>query len=271
MTSLRIILLLTVCCIITNCSNTRTVTPQKTEVSYTIDGSISDWNRNETEVENQESVAYYTAYDDDFLYLYITIKSAVKNNQIRQSGYIIYLNHSKETRKKTGIGFPAGSFNLLREDPGAFRSFTSESDWFEDPANREFLTELANDNFKRVMVVERPDGNSSAEYGFVDISQLEIDGMELAYDESRLTSIEMKIPLDGSSVFGITRKNLWLGFAIEPPDFKMDNSNYNVSGQSRNRGMYGSRSNRQPSVSQMRHSLYRNLGQYERWYLLRLQ
>ncbi len=203
------------------------------------------------------------------MYLFIDIKSPIKNSQIKQSGYIVYLNHSKDTRKRVGIGFPAGSFNLLRQDPGTYRSFTDDPDWLENTANREFLSELAEENFERVMIVERVDGSSSAEYGFVDPSQLEVDGMEIAYNDGRLISIEMKIPLDGSSVFGITSNDVWLGFAVEPPDFNLNQNDYNVS-NNRSTGRYGSQ-NRQPSSTQMRQYMNRNLGQYERWYRLQIQ
>ncbi|MEX0648717.1 MAG: hypothetical protein WEA56_14365 [Balneolaceae bacterium] len=251
------------------CSNTRTATAPEINNTLSIDGNLSDWNTGESIVENTETVNYYAAHDNDFLYLFIDIKSPFKENSIQRSGLVIYLNHSKETRKRIGIGFPSGSFNLLREDPGAFNSLQNDSDWLGKPGNQELLSELAKENFERVIIVERADGKSNPEYGFADRSQIEIDGFAISTNEdSRLTSIEMRIPLDGSSIFGIRKENVWLGFSVDPPDFRINEQQYDVSGRSQN-NRYGNR-RRPPSASEQRRALSRNLGEYERWYRLNL-
>lgn len=250
------------------CSNTRTATAPKITNSFlSIDGNLSDWKTDESIVENTEAVNYYATYDDEFLYLFVDIRSPSKEHAIQRSGFIIYLNHSKDTRKRMGLAFPSGSFNLLRENPGAYNSLINDSDWLQDPGNQEFISELAQENFDRVMIVERADGKSNPEYGFADRSQIEIDGFAIATDEnSRLTTIEMKIPLDGSSIFGIEKENLWLGFAVEPPDFRIREQQTDVTGR---QSQYGNRQRRSNSADQRR-SLSRNLGEYERWYHLEL-
>lgn len=269
MHNFRFIILPLVFCTLAACSNTHSVTTPKTDRSITIDGNLSDWNTGESLIENTETVNYYSAYDDNFLYLFIDIKSPFTDNAIQRSGLIVYLNHSEEMRKRTGIAFPSGSFNLLREDPRSFESLRTDPDWMNTPANQERLSELAKENFSRIMIVERPDGKSNPEYGFADLSQLEVDGFAISTNEnSRLTTVEMRIPLDGSSVFGIQKQDLWLGFAIEPPDFRISEQNYNVSGRAQT-DRYGNRI-RRPNASDQRRALNRNLGAYEKWYRLQL-
>lgn len=256
--------------ILSGCSSSRTVTAPKTDTSLSIDGNLNDWQTGESLIENTESISYYATYDDNFLYLFVDIKSPFTENSIQNSGFTIYLNHSKDLRKRIGVSFPTGSFNLLREDPGTYQTFLSDSDWFNNPGNQEFLKELAEDNFERIMITERADGKSNPDYGFTDRSQLEVDGFEIATnDDSRLTTIEMRIPIDGTSIFGIQKESLWLGFAIEPPNFVINDSQYDATAQNRNQGRYGNRSRyRQPSASDQRRVLSRNLGEYERWYQL---
>lgn len=255
---------------LSGCSSSRTVTAPKTDTSLSIDGNLNDWQTGESLIENTESISYYATYDDNFLYLFVDIKSPFTENSIQNSGFTIYLNHSKDLRKRIGVSFPTGSFNLLREDPGTYQTFLSDSDWFNNPGNQEFLKELAEDNFERIMITERADGKSNPDYGFTDRSQLEVDGFEIATnDDSRLTTIEMRIPIDGTSIFGIQKESLWLGFAIEPPNFVINDSQYDATAQNRNQGRYGNRSRyRQPSASDQRRVLSRNLGEYERWYQL---
>ena len=245
------------------CGSTNTFTPHQQSSSLSIDGNLSDWNTNQSLFESRDEAYYYASYDDDFIYLFIDIKSPYKDRAIRQSGIIIYLSDNEDQRKRIGVGFPAGSFNLLRENPGAFSSMVRDTDWFSKPENRETLERLSENLFSRVMIVERFDGSSNPEYGFVDKSQLEVDGIEIAADtDSRHLSIEIKIPRDGSSIFQFSEQRLWLGFAIEPPNFRQQTeSSYSTSHNNRN--MHGTRQQRAP-----RQNLARAFGAMERWYQL---
>lgn len=263
---LTISITLFVSILFTGCGSTNTISLQEASDQPVIDGSLSDWSVNQTRLNSEDDVNYYAKYDDNHLYLFIEITGPYKDRAIRQSGFIVYLNDNEEERKHTGIGYPSGSFNLLRENPAAFDNFLRESDWLTTPSNRETLVNLENEIFDRVMIVERPDGRNP-EYGFVDPSLIEVDGMEIAADTlSRYISIEMKIPRHGNSLYNFNENTVWLGLAIETPPFRInDNNEYNTT-TDRQRDMYGNR--RQPRPT--RQNISRSLGEYEKWFRLEL-
>lgn len=252
------------------CGSTTQFSAPEIQRDITIDGTLSDWDISESLLDARDDANFYTSYDDEFLYLFVDIRSPFKDRAMKQSGFIVYLSDDKDLRKKIGIGFPSGSFNLLREYPNQYNSFLRESDWFSKPANRELLEQLEEEVFERVMIVERPDGKSNPEYGFVELSQLQVDGIEIAVDRNRrYISIELKVPRDGSSLYGFKSNRVWLGLAIETPNFRLQNDNdYTTTRQDRRTGMYGGRQQpRAPSRSNMA----RNLGEFEQWYRINLE
>jgi hypothetical protein len=251
--------------LLAGCSSTEQVTVYQPEEPITVDGSLSGWDTTASLLKESDDIRYFAAVQDDFLHLFIDVRSPFKENTIRQLGLIVYLSNSESNRKDVGIAYPAGTFNLLRENPGAFNSFTTDREWSQNRENVELINELSENIFSQIMIIERPDG-SNAEYGFVDRSMLEIDGFEIYADEeqSRL-SIEMKIPINSSSVFNIQRDNLWLGFAIEPPRFRYRDEN-NTSSTQRRRGAYGQR---QPGM--MRTQSRQSLPSEEEWFILNIE
>ena len=248
------------------CSSTRTVSPPQVSQPPEIDGNITGWDLQNTVIEQTDVADYYAKQDDEFLYIYVDIKSAAHNQAMMQSGFIIYLGNSKEDRNRTGIAFPSGTFNLLRENPAVYDSFLNNEEWFRDPQNIERLEELQEDIFDRVMIVERI--GSDANYGFIDKEQLQVDGIDIESGENRrLTTIEMRIPLNTSSVYSISGDELWLGFEIDPPNFRIQN-NDNTSMANRRQG-YG-RGGMYQGSNAARMNMRQRMGQYERWYLLEL-
>lgn len=248
------------------CSGTKTITTQKVENEKTIDGNLSGWNLNETLIESSEAVNYYASYTDDYLYVYVDLKSPGFERAMRNSGFIIYLSSDRNSRKNRGVGFPAGTFNLLREYPDLYRSFLNDPEWGQDPANRELMNDLSDENFSRVLIVERREGSSSPQYGFVTHTQLQSDGISMEVNnDRRLFGIELRVPLDGDSIYGIRKGEVWLGFSIEPPDFRMRNS-YDSSHQTSRGNMQRGRRN-----TNTRQSMQQRLGQYEKWFKLDVQ
>ncbi|MCC5915604.1 MAG: hypothetical protein JJU46_14610 [Balneolaceae bacterium] len=250
------------------CGSTNTIQTAKADREMTIDGSISDWNTSATRIQAKDNANYYAAYDEDFIYIFIDIRDIRKDRAVRQSGLIVYLSDDEDRRRQVGIGVPPGTFNLLRENPQTYNNFIREADWTSKPENREILNRLEGELFDRVMIVEREDGRSNPEHGFVDFSQLEVDGIEIAMDtSSRFLSVEMKIPRDGSTIFPFSGDEVWLGFALETPNFRHSQSNEYEASQA-SRGGYGgaSRQQRQPSSRDMS----RALGEFDDWYLLQM-
>jgi len=252
-----------------SCGSTNQFNPAQLNSSITVDGNLSDWNTTQTLFDDRDQANYYSAYDEDFLYLFIDIRGAMKDMSIRRSGFTVYISDDEETRKSVGVSFPPGTFNLLREFPGAFSSFTRESDWMSKPENRELMENLNDELFDRVMIIQRTNSDGDASYGFIDSSQLEVDGMEIAVNsESRTIGLEMKIPRDGTSIYGFSGDNVWLGFEIEPPEFRIQGSSEYSATTSGRRDQYG---NQQRPRRTSNADISRNLGQMERWHIIQFE
>ncbi len=219
-----------------SCSSTEQLTLQEVEGPIEVDGSLSSWNTDTFRLNTSDEIQYHATLYEDFLYVFVDVRNPIADRAIRQMGLIVYLSNSRDDRNKVGIGYPAGSFNLLREYPNAYNEFITDEEWGQKPENIELMNDLSEDLFSKVMIVERYDDRP--EHGFVDKSQLEIDGMEIATDEDRrYVSLEMKIPIDGSSIYNVTKNDLWIGFAVEPPSFRIrHDSNSNLSRQDRRYG-----------------------------------
>jgi len=240
MNQLSAIYFLILILLLTACSSTQQISVHHLDESITVDGSLSDWNTTDALLKETDNIRYFAAIHDEFLHLFIDVRSPFKENTIRQLGMIVYLSNSESDRKNVGIAYPPGTFNLLRDNPGAFNSFLTDQEWGQNPENVELMNDLSEDLFSRVMIVERPDG-SNAEYGFVELSRLEIDGFEIYADEERSRmSIEMRIPINDSSIFNLRQEDLWVGFAIEPPRFRFRNES-DMSATRQQRGGYGQR------------------------------
>lgn len=266
--SLRIVSALTLLSVLfIGCSGTKTINTPQTDQSPEVNGNLSGWNLEASLIEQTDAVSYYATHDRDFLYLFVDVKSPAKNHAIKQSGFIIYLSNSEENQKQTGIAFPSGTFNLLRENPSVYQSFLSDQEWFQKPQNREMLESMENQIFNRIMIVEQ--NESSTNHGIIDKDRLQIDGIELSSGENRrLTSIEMRVPLNSSSIYNLHGNEIWLGFEINPPNFRIQSDNTTTGNQQG----YGRGSGRRMSQSSenRRATLRQQMGQYERWYKLSL-
>ena len=252
--------------VVAGCSSTMTINTPETADSPEIDGNISDWNMQETLIERTDIADYYATHDKEFLYLYIDVKSPGHNQAMKQSGFIIYLSSgSEEQRNRMGLAFPSGTFNLLRENPAAYESFTTDQEWFQEPQNRNRLETLESAIFNRVMVVERI--KSDTNYGFIEKERLQVDGIEIETgDNRRLITIEMQVPLNSSSIYNLNGEEIWLGFEIDPPNFRIQDNN--TSGV--NRQGYGRRSGMSQTTNTTRMNMRQRMGQFETWYLINL-
>lgn len=246
------------------CSGTKQLTVVQKEEALPVNGNLSGWTTASTLINSSEEINYHAYIHDNNLYLFVDVRSPRLDAAIRQSGLIVYLSNSEENRKRVGIGYPAGSFNLLRESPSTFNSFTTDVEWMRKPENVERVRGLQDDIYSRVMIVERFEGQSNPEYGFVEKHLVEIDGIEIASDqERRMVSLEMKVPLDGSTIYNVEKGNIWVGFALEPPIFRFRNTDTMMSDQ-HSRGMYGQRNRNVQRQSSQPRMLSR-----EDWYILR--
>ena len=248
-----------------SCSGTKQITVHQKSEPLPVDGSLAGWTTGSTLLNDSEDIRYHAYIHDDILYLFADVRSPMLDRAIRQSGLIVYLSNSEERRRNVGIGYPTGSFNLLREYPGAYNGFTTDQEWGRKPENVELMTNLYEQIFDRIMIVERYEGSSRPEYGFVEKHQIEIDGIEISTDpDRRLISLEMKIPLDGSTLYRVQKGDIWLGFALEPPTFRMRNDSDALASQQSRGGMYG----QQGRAQQRQRSQPRMLSRDD-WFILR--
>lgn len=261
----RFILLLFPLVVLMGCSGPQQLTVHQQDQPLEVDGNLSNWNTNEALLKSDGGIDYYATVVGNNLYLFVDVKGIMKYSAITKSGLIVYLSDSEENRKNSGLAFPVGSFNLLRQYPNAFEEFTTDLEWTRQPENTQLLEDLSDQLFTNIMIVERPLGNNDPEYGFIDKSQLEIDGFEIAgNEEQRFISMEMKIPLSQTSLFNPTQDKVWLGFSIEPPDFNFRNESSSTPSQ---RESYGQRSQRQANIN---YAMSRNLGESDEWFLIKL-
>lgn len=250
-----------------NCSGPEQLSVFQGDKVLEVDGNLTNWNTNETLLKSTSEVDYYATTYGNNLYIFVDVKGLVKHSGILKSGLIVYLATSEENRRRTGMAYPPGSYNLLREYPNSFESFTTEAEWSRKPENIEMLENLQEDMYSSIMIVERPDDSNRPEYGFIDKSQIEVDGIEIAANqERRFISIEMKIPLGETPLFNLSKNKIWLGFSIEPPEFNFRDESSNVSNRQRNN--YAQRSRREAN---MRYAISRNLGQGEDWFIINVE
>jgi hypothetical protein len=263
--------LITILILLTGCGSTETFTAHQKTSDIEINGSLSGWPSSEALIHNSDSFDYYVMQDDQNLYVYVDFKSPFYNHSVENSGFILYISEDEDNRKRRGLGYPTGAFNLLRDDPATFRDMTRDAEWLGNSQNFRRLESLQEENFNQVMIVERYEDHD-AQYGFVTFSQIEAEGLELAAArDRRYYGLEFKIPLDQSAPFELLPgKTYWIGFAIEPPEFSfrnMDEMNQFSSQYRNQRGVYP---RNRTSTSNQQAQLRRQLGQYEQWFLLEL-
>lgn len=263
------VLLLFVCFSFYACSGTKVMTPNKSSEELSIDGNLSDWSLGNSLLEESESVNYYVTHTDNFLYLYVDVRSPAMNNAMKQSGFTVYLSNSEGERKKAGILYPAGTFNLLRSsNPAEYQTFLRDPEWIQKQSSSKLLQDLEKEVFEQPMIVERYDDSSNAQRGFVSMDQLEVDGIQISVNQDRrLIGLEMKVPVNRSSVFNINNEeDIWLGLEIDPPDIRIS-SEYDSTSRNSQQRMGGQQRNNQGN---QRANLRRSMGQYEQWFKLNL-
>jgi len=260
-----VIFLIILAASLSSCSGTKSIVTPATDHQVAVDGTLTGWDLEKSVLDRSEVIDYYATHDNEYIYLYIDVKSPAQNNAMRNSGLIIYISSNKDSRKKTGIAFPAGSFNLLREDPNKYNSMLNDREWLQNPRNLQILELLESEIFDRIMIVE--ESRAGKDYGFINKDQLQIDGIQIAAGEGRrLMSVEMRVPVDESSFFNLEGNRVWLGFEIDPPDIRINQEDPATANQ---RDRYGQRRRiSEQAGNQM--NFRRQMGEYEEWFLLNL-
>ncbi|MEX0769819.1 MAG: hypothetical protein WD035_03745 [Balneolaceae bacterium] len=254
-----------------SCSSTETLTTFHTDQAPAVNGQLAGWPTGEAAIHQSETFDYYAMRDSDYLYIYVDFLNPFYNEAVNSSGFILYLSKNEKNKKRRGLGFPSGTFNLLRENPATFKEMTTDNKWFQKPQNQETLEELRKNNFNQILIVERYEDSNNPQYGFVTKSQLEAQGVELEVStDRRYYGLEYKIPLNQSAPFELEPdETYWIGFAIEPPEFRYPEPQTDMTRSNRygNRGYGNRRPQRRGNQNLM---IRRQMGQTEDWFKIRI-
>jgi hypothetical protein len=255
--------------LLSGCGSTETISTYQKDSEIVVDGNLSGWPTSGALINDQDTFNFYVMQDSENLYIFVDFRSPLYNQAIENSGFIVYLSDDENNKKRRGIGYPAGAFNLLREDPAAYREMTRDAEWYSNTRNQQRLESLQEENFENVMIVERFDSGSNPQYGFVTHEQIAAEGVELAAErDQRYYGLEFKIPLDGSAPYELEPgKTYWLGFAIEPPEF-----NFRDTGMQQNHNRYRDRRRgARYGTSDQRALMRRQMGQFEEWFKIEIR
>jgi len=251
----------------TGCSSSRTVSSVWSPQTITIDGSFSDWPRENIQIENNPEYDMYLANDDEFLYIYLIIKSQQVYNNIEQFGLNLYFDTERRFRRSFGIVYPIGILNSISNIPGARMEYLQNPGWGNLQENRQLLESVRRDMPERVMLVQRSNRRETLRPAMVNIEALRAQGIDMRIDDqSRLLNIEMKIPLRSSRTrqFAIEAepgKPIYVGFEVQPPsvdDLIQDEPQHNVAASDRYTSAVARRQEAMQSMNQLR-------GEFSRW------
>lgn len=259
---------------------------QGNSVAYAIDGLSNDWNLEKTALLRDELMNFHAATDQQNLYLFVDIKAEFYKAALSRSGFTIYLSNDEDNKRARGVTYPAGAFNLLRDDPNFYDEFLSSPDWIQSPANQDLLKELERDIYDLTMVSEKSDGKQKAQFGTYALERITSEGTQVAVDtSSRYVSFEWKIPLDRTIPFQLQPGKILIGFTIEPPQFVFrEDASEDLTRRQSAMGGYGGYGGygyggyggagyygggrRQSSQSQGQ-LLRRALGEYDKWFTVK--
>lgn len=253
----------------------------QTDGAPTIDGTPSEWTLDQTMLERNDLFNFHAASDGEFLYLYVEVLSQFHQFALRRSGFTVYLSNDPKNRRKRGVSYPSGTFNLLRDDPGFYDEFLRNPEWMQKPENQEFMERLDTQVFELATMSERRESKGRPVFANYPLGMVQSEGALVAVDTTRRTmGIEWRIPLDGTAPFQLRKGETVIGFAIEPPRFVFQDegqqsmggagyygNDYRYGGY----GGYGGGYSRRARYSQADRAMgmRRAMGEYEKWFTVR--
>ena len=258
--------LLLIASVTINCARTRAVSSTFTPTPITIDGSITDWPRDRMQIENNPEYDMYFANDEDFLYLYVIVKSTQIHSDIEEFGLNLYFDTDNRFRRSFGVIYPIGILNGISNIPGARQEYLQNPGWANISENQQIIASLKNEMPNRVMLVQRSSSRDAIRPIPVNMEALRAQDLHLKMDEeSRLLNIEMKVPIRSTRArqFAIDvedGKPIYVGFEVQPPSLdEILGEDQNIN--SRDSQTAGTR--RQQNASQFARMQLR--GEFSRW------
>jgi len=265
------------------CSSSKTLSSHYVNKDIQVDGNLSDWPYSDAVLHESDYYTYYMTNDRQYVYLYVQFKNGFYQAAAKQSGFTVYLSGNPDNKKALGITYPLGAFNALRDMPGTYEQFLNNQDWISKPEHQELIKKLSKDNFRRVMITRRDHKDANAQNRILPVEQLRAQGLKIAADTTkRYLNLELRIPIHSSRTqqMALDPKGngpIAVGFAIEPPDIKVEDSANNTGDVTRRGayrggtygGTYGNRSRNDP-VSMKRRMAMR-MGEYSKWFNVKLK
>lgn len=251
--------------LISGCSRTRTLTSTHVSVPIQIDGDVTDWPRDRMVIENSPEFDMYFANDNEFLYVYLIVKSQQLYNDIEQFGLNIYFDNDRRARRRFGVVYPIGILNFISNIPGARKEYIENPGWASFQENQRLISSYREDRDSRMMLIQRSGSREEIRPISVNRDAMRAQGLELAMDPTgRLLQIEMKVPLQASRArqfaIGADPGNaIYVGFEIRPPtadEILQDGGSVLAEGQ-------GDTMRRQQEMAQRMQMQLR--GEFSRW------
>ncbi|MCC5926598.1 MAG: hypothetical protein JJU41_08565 [Bacteroidetes bacterium] len=205
------------------CSQTRTLGSTYVTEPIQIDGSIADWPRDGMVIETSAEFDIYFANNEEFLFVYLVVKSQQIFNDIEQFGLTLFFDTDRRARRQFGVVYPIGIFNFISNVPGARQEYLENPGWAGFQENQRLIEAYRQEADQRVMLIQRTGTREQIRPISVNKDALTAQGLELSKDpESRLLNIEMKIPLQPNRArqFAIEADagtQIYVGFEIRPP------------------------------------------------------
>lgn len=270
--------LLVVCTIvlISGCSRGRLVLSTYAPSTIKIDGSISDWPRERIQLSGQSEYDLFFSNDDDFLYVFISLRNNQLFQNIQRYGLTLYFDKDKNPRRAFGIVYPTGVLHVLSDIPGARKEYLENPGWSNIPENKRLIESIEESIPDRVMLIQRNNKRDPMRPVPVNMESLRAQSLEMFMERTQSNmNIEMKIPLrlSRTTQFAVNASpgdEIYFGFEVTPPpleeilgeDYRSEQMN------PVQRDPYGNRVNQQRAVNQRLVNQLR--GEFSSWTRVRL-
>jgi hypothetical protein len=249
-------------------------TPQPIEIN----GDKAGWPNSGTFEQKNSEFDVLFANDDDFLYVYFSVKSPTLLNEIERYGLKLYFDNDRKFRRSFGVVYPIGLLEGLSKIPGARKEYLENPGWVNFSENARLIKSIEDDMPNQIMIVQRSNKKDPNRALPIPIEALKAQGLEVSmYPQSRLLDLEIKVPLQSSRArqFAIDAQRgdvVYFGVEVSPPTMEEvldDDNRYSADRQSfHDRNNPYARAGQNPQVQEQIRNQLR--GEFSRWMRIEL-
>jgi len=263
---------------VSGCARGALVQSHYTPKPIQINGDREGWPSTGTIEQRNSEFDVFFANDDDFLYVYFSVKSPTLLRDIERYGLKLYFDNDRKFRRSLGVVYPVGLLEGLSKIPGARKDYLENPGWVNFPENARLVKSIEDDMPNQIMIVQRRTKNDPDRALPIPIEALRAQGLEVSlYPQTRLLDLEVKVPLQSSRArqFAIDVKQssvIYFGVEVTPPTVEeiMDEGTaYSADrqGLQDRRSPYGQGGQNQQVQMQVRNQLR---GEFSRWMRIEL-